>query len=57
MGVVDTEEVNGHVVLRGAEKLHYGGFVGMSVFRSSGMFFATTLEVYADGRTVIPKKI
>ncbi len=56
MEVVDAEDVNGHVVLRGAEKFLYEGFVGMLVFRSEGMSFATVAEGYADGWTVIPVK-
>ena len=56
MGTVDVQEMNGHVMLHGAEKFHYGGFIGMPVFENSGMSFKTMAEVYADGRTVILKK-
>lgn len=44
-------------MLFGSEKLHYGGFIGMSIPRSSGTYFVTMVEVYADGRIVIPKKV
>ena len=43
------------VMLHGAVGLHYGGFIGMPVFRSSGMSFVTLAEVDADGTAVIPK--
>lgn len=33
--IVEVEEMNRHVMLYGAEKFHYGGFIGMPVSRSS----------------------
>lgn len=45
---------DGHVMLRGAERFHYGSFVGMPVSRYSGGSCVTMAEVYADSRIVIP---
>lgn len=56
MGTVDVEEMNGHLMLHGAEKFRYGGFIGMPVFENSGMSFMMMAGVYADGRTVILTK-
>ena len=36
-GSVDVGKVNVHVMLHGAEKLHYEGFIGMSVSEDLGM--------------------
>lgn len=33
--IVEVEEMNRHVMLYGAEKFHYGDFIGMPVSRSS----------------------
>ena len=55
VGTVDVEEMNGHVMLRGAEKFHCGGFIGMPVFENSCMSSMIMAGVYADGRTVILK--
>ena len=40
----------------GAEKLLYGGFVGMLDFRNSGMSSVTKTKVDADRGTVVPTK-
>lgn len=56
MGTVDVQEMNGHVMPHGAEKFHYGSFIGMPVFENSGMSFMTMADVYADGRIVILTK-
>lgn len=50
------EEVNGHVMLHGAEEFRYGGFIGMPVSRISGTSFVALAEVYADSGIVITKK-
>ncbi|CAD6578981.1 MAG: hypothetical protein ASARMPRED_008914 [Alectoria sarmentosa] len=33
-GTVDVEEINEHLMLHGAEKVHCGGFIGMPVFEN-----------------------
>ena len=53
VGTVDVEEINEHLMLHGAEKVHCGGFIGMPVFENLGMSSVIMAEVYADGRTVI----
>ena len=50
------EEVNGHIVLHGAEEFHCGAFIGMPVSRISGMPFVAMAEVCADSGIVTTKK-
>ena len=54
--MAEVKEVNGHVMLPGAEEFRYGGSIGMPVSRIGGTSFVTLAESYADSGIVITKK-
>lgn len=55
VAIAEVEEVNGHIVLHGAEELHCGAFIGMPVSRISGTPFVAMAEVYANSGIVTTK--
>ena len=51
----EVEEVNGHIVLHGAEEFHCGAFIGMPLSRISGTPFVAMAEVHANSGIVTTK--